>query len=248
MVLVLVFSTLLYAEEPLVTVKKELAAHITTDAQTGSVGHVSLTRSPGANLNTDLLLASLSVVIVDRFSIGTVPALYLIDEHRVNVAGKYFFWKGEEFFWALSPHYVLYHVRNNLETAPFSPYFLEIDIYGLQLAVNYMPLGTRWSFGISINQLYTNAKIKYGLTEKVAKNLTEPGVDVSYAWNEKIDTTLGLGLLRSQGLSAFEDVKFGFGVSMRWNRPGRFWSAPQFGVHYTPDTDNFLYLFSTKIY
>jgi hypothetical protein len=109
-------------------------------------------------------------------------------------------------------------------------------------------LASRWSFGLAINQLYTDATIKYGAVEKIKQYLTEPGLDISYAWNDKIDTTLGLGLLREQGLSAFESVQFGFGASLRWNRPEKFLSAPQFGVHFTPETENVLYLLSTTIY
>jgi hypothetical protein len=250
MYLILLMTFLIHsAESTYLEDKKDLAAHITTNAKTGPVGSLSLDRSPGANLNTNLLLASFSYVVWDRFAIGTVPIMYLIDEHRLNVTAKYFFWKGKEFFWALSTQYVLYHVHdsaliNNAQTR----YFLEIDVYSLQLAVNYLPLSSPWSFGLSLNQIVTDATLKYGQIEKFEEHSLEPGFDISYAWNPSIDTTFGLGFLRPSGLTAFESVNFSYGASIRWNRPGKFFSAPQTGIHYSPKTGDVQYLLSTKIY
>lgn len=250
MFILTLMSFLIHAgDEPAPNEKRDLAAHITTNAKTGSIGSIGLDRSPGANLNTSLLLASFSVVVFDRLAIGTVPIMYLIDEHRINITAKYFFWKGEEFFWALSSQYVLYHVRDTttINNTP-TRYFLEIDVYSLQLALNYLPKQSDWSFGFSLNQIFTDATLRYGQVAREKEHLLEPGVDISYAWNSSIDTTLGLGFLRPGGLSAFESTHFSFGTSLRWNRPGKFFSGPQAGIHYTPETDDVQYLLSTKIY
>jgi hypothetical protein len=228
--------------------KKDLAAHATVNAQTGPVGHVSLGRSPGANLNTDLLLASLSVTVVDRLSLGTVPVLYLVPEHKWNLAAKYFFWKGQEFFWALASSFVYYSTDDVLPGTPPTPYSLSLDVYSLQLAVNYLPIGSPWSFGLSVSQVYTDARFTLDTSLKIKSHITEPAFDASYSWSPTIDTTLGLGYLRNEGLSAFESNRFSYGLSLRWIRPGLFLSAPQFGIHHTPSTDNVLYLFSTTLY
>jgi hypothetical protein len=228
---------------------KDLAAHITTDAKTGHVGQVSLSRSPGTNLNSNLLLSSLSVVIYERVSVGTIPILYIADNHRLNITLKYSFWQGEEWSWALASQYALYRARGKLEDPPYDPYYIEVNAYSLQLVVNYLPKGSRWGFGYSLNQIFTDAAISSStIAENEHKHVAEPGMDISYAWNSVIDTTVGLGLLRNDGLTAYESTAFGFGASLRWKRPGAFLSAPQVGIHYTPQTDNVLYLFSTKVY
>jgi hypothetical protein len=227
----------------------DLAAHITTDAKTGEVGQISLSRSPGTNLNSNLLLSSLSVVIFDRVSLGTIPILYFAENHRLNLTLKYTFWEGEEWSWALASQYALYRARGNLTDPPYDPYYIEINAYSLQLVLNYLPRGSRWAFGYSINHIFTDAAIASNtVSDSEHKHIAEPGADVSYAWNSSIDTTIGFGWLRNDGISAYESTAFGFGTSLRWKRPGAFLSAPQIGIHYTPKTDNVLYLLNTKIY
>lgn len=246
--LLLILTVFSRADDPVVY-HEDLAAHITTNAKTGSVGQVSLSRSPGTNLNSNLLLSSLSVVVYDRVSVGTIPILYLVENHRLNLTLKYSFWEGEEWSWALASQYALYRIRGKLNTPPNDPYYIEVNAYSLQLVLNYLPQGSRWAFGYSLNHIFTDAAIaSNSISESEHKHVAEPGVDISYSWSEHLDSTLGFGWLRNDGLTAYESTAFGFGTSLRWKRPGAFLSAPQVGIHYTPKTDNVLYLFSTKIY
>ena len=248
MLFIALLSLLIAADETLLD-HEDLAAHITTDAKTGRVGRVSFSRSPGTNLNPSFLLSSLNVVVFDRVSLGTIPILYFAENHRLNLTAKYTFWQGEEWSWALASQYALYRARGKLSDPPFDPYYIEINAYSLQLVLNYLPVGSRWGFGYSLNHIFTDAAIASdSVSDSEHKHLAEPGFDVSYVWNSHLDTTLGFGWLRKDGLTAFESAAFGFGTSLRWKRPGAFLSAPQIGIHYTPQTDNVLYLFSTKIY
>jgi hypothetical protein len=213
------------------------------------VGQISLSRSPGTNLNSNLLLSSLSIVIFDRVALGTIPIFYFADNHRFNLTLKYSFWQGQEWSWALASQYALYRARGSLTDPPYDPYYIEINAYSLQLVLNYLPRGSRWAFGYSINYIFTDAAIASNtVSDSEHKHIAEPGADVSYAWNSSVDSTVGIGWLRDKGITAYESTAFGFGTSLRWKRPGSFFSAPQIGVHYTPKTDNVLYLLNTKIY
>ena len=249
MTLFLLLLTFLSFADDEVILHEDLAAHITTDAKTGRVGRLSLSRSPGTNLNSNLLLSSLSVVVYDRISVGTIPILYFAENHRFNITLKYSFWQGEEWNWALASQYALYRARGFVSDPPYDPYYIEVNAYSLQLVLNYLPRGSRWAFGYSLNHIFTDAAVAASsISESEHKHVAEPGFDISYMWNEHLDTTLGFGWLRNDGLTAYESTAFGFGTSLRWKRPGAFLSAPQIGIHYTPKTDNVLYLFSTKIY
>lgn len=248
----LFFSALSYTfanETPFVSSDtKDLAAHITTNAQTGPVGSVSLERSPGANLNSELLLTSLSVVVFDRFELGTIPALYFEKTHRYNITAKLFFWKGEEFFWAFAGQYMDLRFDANVDYNNTKyPIDFQIFLSTLQLTMNYLPKNSLFSFGAAVSTTYTDIHGFIVQKFKDTRFKHDTGVDISYAVYDNIDVTLGLGFLRDVGLSAYEKSHFGFGSSVRWKRPHAFFSSPTFGLHYTPQTNNLLYLVSSKI-
>lgn len=235
-------------DEP--TFEKDFSAHITTNAITGPPGTVSLQRSPGANLNTNLLLVGLSVVAYERFEVGTVPIYFFEHEHKGNFLLKYNFWRGKEFFWTLNG----YHARFDIDSAFFYEnitynFDVRLDLSTVQLAMNYIPKESRFSFGFSLAAIYSKVGLVLGsISETDLEEKYESGADISYSINSQFDLTLGFGYLRETGLTAYEQTHFGFGTSLHYKRDSQLFSSITLGVHYTPKIDDTLFLFSTKVF
>lgn len=227
--------------------------HISAEAFTRPKGKFSFQRSVGANLNTNLLLSSFTYAISNRVEIGTVFGNYFYDLHQWNFTVKYNFWRTKQFLWSLGYSFS----DNKLDKSELDPSLQNLDlrffIGALQLLFNYLPENLPFKFGVNYNVVVTNLN---GLSEEDEESLvlgeaSEFGLDISYSFSsyqQPFDITLGLGWLRQDGVTALEDVEFGFGLSLRWYRPKKLLSSPTVGAHYSPDTGAKEFLFSSSFY
>lgn len=224
--------------------------HITAEAYTRKKGKFAFQRSVGANLKTNLLLTSTTYAITNRMEIGTTLMYYLIDTHRWNATFKYNFWRTKQYLWSFGFSFF----ESNLETTDMDPSLqnldLKVSVSSFQILFNYLPIGSKFKYGVNYNTIVTSL---YGLSEDEDNDLllgsaSEFGVDISYNFKQAYDITIGLGWLREQGVTALEEVEFGFGPSVRWYRPEKFLSSPTAGVHFTPKTSAVEFLLSSSFY
>ena len=251
--LLILFSLRSLAEAPKDTLeslrKQTLTPHITVATKTGEQWDVNLQRTVGANLNTNLLLSSLTLAVYTRVEIGTVPLFYLIPEHNFNFSIKYNFWRTKHFIWSVGSSFLDFALDTAELPPPYTNREASLFLQSHQLALNYFPEWTRLKFGLS----YTNIQSSItGLNDTIrdlsAEDQNEAGMDITYSFNDPIDVTFGFGGLREAGISASEKVRFGFGSSIRWYRPEKLFSTPTIGIQYTPETGSVQFLVSTKIY
>lgn len=222
--------------------------HISADAVTRKKWGIAFQQSVGANLNTHVLLKSLTLAVTDRVEIGTVPTYYFLDDHIFNISVKYNFWRAREFVWAVGFSTAIF----DIDDEDFQESQLTYNISAMQILLNYFPDWTHFSFGLNLNILRDSVRgSKNGAeTEELAAGdrVYEAGIDVSHSFGENIDITYGFGFSRESGVTTFEENHFGLGASARWYRPGKLFSTPTVGFHYTPETEDVEFLISTAIY
>ncbi len=223
--------------------------HITAESLTRKKGKVSLQRAVGANLNTSVFLSSLNYAVTDRFEIGTSVIHYFNTLHRGNMSFKYTFWRSPHFVWSFGGN----SANFKLDEAELPPEFqnkdIGVSITSVQLLLNYFPSWTDLRFGFNFNSINTHLNNVDQETEDLSLSVKyEFGMDINKSLNSDYDITFGLGWLRTAGVSALEEVEFGFGTSFRWYRQDKFLSSPTIGVHYTPETEDVEFLFSTSFY
>ena len=220
--------------------------HITSEAWTNPQWSVSLQRSVGSNLNTDFLLSSLNLSVTDRLEIGTSPLFYFTNTHIFNLSAKYNFWRAKKFLWSVG----LNTASFNLEDDGGEQLESKLNLLSFQILLNYLPNWTRLKFGANLN--YVEASLtdfeSGNDDELLLDGQWEFGVDISSPFNKNKEITLGLGWLRESGISALEEVEFGFGLSFRIYRPKKFISSPTLGLHYGIDSENTSFLISTTFY
>jgi hypothetical protein len=228
--------------------KLRFTPHITAEAVTRPKGKMAFQRAVGANLNTSLFLSAFTYSVSKRLEIGTVLTYYLFSEHKFNINFKYNFYRGQEFFWSVG----LSTFSSELIAEPGEPpppKGVLLGITALQFLVNYMPLGSRYKFAANYNSVSTNLSGFEGDDETYEIGLAnEFGLDVSYNFHAPFDLTVGLGWLRQDGVSALEEVEFGFGSSVRWYRPEKLFSSPTAGLHYSPESGSVEVLLSSSLY
>lgn len=222
--------------------------HITAEAVTRPKGKMAFQRAVGANLNTSLFLSAFTYAVAKRWEIGTVLLFYLIPEHRYNFSVKYNFYRGDEFFWSLGLSSFSSRLGKEPNEPP-PPKGVTLGITSLQLLLNYVPKGSRYKFGVNYNSISTDLVGLNGDDSSYLLGLEDEfGIDVSYNFRSPLDLTFGLGWLRQNGVSALEQVEFGFGSSIRWYRPEKFFSSPTTGLHYSPKSGSIEFLLSSSIY
>ncbi len=247
-IFLLFFSSFSIANETTPTTVN-FTPHISFNATTRPQWSLSLGRSAGANLNTNFLLSALTFSVLDRLEVGTVVAFYGQSSHKYNWNVKYNFYRGDEVQWAIGYS----HVRFKVDNVGLSPSLqnkdLEFGISSILIATNYKPSFVGLKLGVFYNTITQKLENADALTEIYSYEAKhEFGIDISHPYKKNIDITIGAGWLRDSGLSANEEVNFGFGPSVRYYRPKKLFSSPTVGLHYTPDTNKFQYLFSTSIY
>lgn len=222
--------------------------HITAEARTREKGKFSFQRAVGANLNTNLLLASLTYSIHDRLEIGAVIANYFVGNHIANINLKYNFYRTRDFYWSVG----MSSSQSKLNNEDSDPDLdnVKIALAAVQILLNYLPEGSRFKFGMNVNLVNTSL---VGIGGKEADfyeigAAEELGFDVSHEFHDTLEITTGGGWLRESGLTALEDIEFGVGGSVRWYRPDQFISSPTFGLHFTPSNNSFELLVSTSFY
>ncbi|WP_413287650.1 hypothetical protein [Bdellovibrio sp. HCB337] len=226
--------------------KHSFTPHSTVSARTGEWGSVALQRTPGTNRKTSALMSSLTAVVIPRLEIGTALLLHTSPYHNSNFNVKVNFFRSDLMNWALSYSNILW--RPPYYDTGTSIIYEKLKIESLSLVTNIQPEGSLWSYGVSTTFSSTYVEVE-GLPFKFTEEAQpEYNLDISYEWSGREDITLGLGMLRDQGLTAFEKTRFGFGVSYALYRPQKLFSKPTVGLHYTPDVGSFLWSFATTFY
>ena len=220
--------------------------HITSEAWTQKQWGFNFRRAVGSNINTNVLLSSLTVALTNRFEIGTTPFFYLEEEHLGNISLKYNFWRTKCYLWSVGFNAGGYKLEDEEGNALEE----ELRLFSLQLLLNYLPDWTDLKFGVNLNFVEAYISNLNGVEENTlgldAK--WEFGVDMSAPFRKDYEFTLGFGWLRESGITALEEVEFGFGISGRWYRPNKFISSPTLGLHYSPASSNIAFLISTSFF
>ena len=220
--------------------------HITAEAWTHPQWSLSLQRAVGSNLNTDFLLSSFNLSVTDRIEIGTSPLFYFTKTHILNFSAKYNFWRTKRFLWSLGFNAAAF----NLEDENGEELEAQINLLSYQILLNYLPGWTSLKFGFNLN--YVEASLSDfepgSDDELLLDGQLEFGLDISKPFHKNKEITLGLGWLRQSGVTALEEVEFGFGLSFRLYRPKKFLSSPTLGLHYGIDSENIAFLISTSFY
>ncbi len=221
--------------------------HISADAVTRKQWGMSFQQSVGSNLNTNAFLKSLTVAVTDRVELGTVPAYYFVENHIFNISAKYNFWRTREYVWAVGFSTAFFDIEDD----GLQEDSLIYNIGALQLLLNYFPDWTHFSFGLNLNIVNDTVRgldANQNTVLQAGDAVLELGVDVSHSIGDNTDLTYGFGFSRESGVTTFEEVHFGLGASARWYRPGKFFSTPTVGFHYTPEIENIELLISTAIF
>ncbi len=169
--------------------------------------------------------------------------------HRWNLNLRYNFWRSNTFLW--SAGFSIF--ESNFDEEDLDPSLrglgLKVGINTFQILFNYLPNNSNFKYGVNYNTVLTNIIGLQGEDDTLEIGaLSELGVDISYAFQQTFDVTLGFGWLREDGFSALEKIRFGFGPSLRWYRPKKLLSSPTLGIHYTPSSGDTEALFSSSIY
>lgn len=228
--------------------KLRFTPHITAEALTRARGKFSFQRAVGANMNTSLFLSSLTYAITNRLEVGTVLLNYLVPEHKLNINFKYNFFRGEEFTWSAGFSSLTIGITEDPDT-PSDYNGATVGISSFQILMNYVPKHSPFRLGVNYNHVITDFnEAEDSSSYLLLGSAHEFGVDVSYALKSPYDFTFGFGWLRETGYSALESIEFGFGSSVRWYRPERFFSSPTVGIHYSPESGSTNFLVSSSIY
>ena len=224
------------------TRRQSFTPHLTIDAKTREPGKVSFEPGPGSNINTNVLASSFVVAVYHRVELGTVPLFYVAGTKQSNYSAKVNFWRGAAADWSIGASVMEF----DLGVLPGFANDLKFQTTTLQLANNLRPSWTRWSFGfadtVSVSRI-TGDPLIQALTIRTANDLA---VDASYPLARSLDMTLGLGSMRDEGYTAYEEAHLGGGVSFAWFRPGHFFSKPGVGVNFVPALQSWKFLFSTE--
>lgn len=221
---------------------RSFTPHITLIARTLDWGKVSLQRSTGANINTTFLLNSLMVTAVPRLEVGTAPLPYLFMQHRWNANAKLNFYRHENLDLSLAFASSQYRYVD-IVYGPVGFSILSAQ-FGMNIRPAQFPLWIGAMVARNTTYIEDDSRIVLGSYEST----DEWGLDLSYPLFEVFDVTLGLGRLRNEGYSAYESTHFGWGATVAWYRPGRFFSKPALGFHYAAAAKKTQILFTTHFY
>ena len=217
-------------------ISRSFTPHLTIDARTRRPGKVSFQRAPGANINTGVLLSSVTVAVAPRIELGSMPVFYALKEHRYNYNVKWNFWKGDLIDWSFGYSQFSSEVRieDDVESKA-----LKFDNSASQIAFNLHPKWTRFIFSASYSGALTRITGDKLIELYTTRQISDFACDLSYPVSRRLDVTVGAGSLRETGFSAYEDRKFGFGASTGVYFPNGFISKVALGTHYVPSIGQF---------
>lgn len=231
---------------------RRFTPHVTSDARTRDWGKMAFQRSPGANINTTFLLSALTVTALPRFEIGTTPALYSEESHDYNLVAKLQMWRDENTDVALGIANSRFRFSSLLLTNQLPhPSEITLEIDSIQVTTNFRPKrSSTWlslMVGRTFSMLRGDALGGKAGELRTLRYADEYALDVSHPLNDRFDLSVGCGLLRPFGLSAYEETAFGFGSTVAWYRPRQFFSKPSLGLNLVPSTQQVQFLFSSAI-
>ncbi|WP_413585196.1 hypothetical protein [Bdellovibrio sp. HCB274] len=221
---------------------------VSTSARTLPQWRFGYQRTGGANINTHLLTNAVSVGVLPRLEIGTVPMFYAAAPGSSNYTAKVNFYRGEQVDWAVS--FTESRFKSEIKTSGGVVERPDLLLQSVQLGLNYRP---EWNGNITFSPFANNvcgrieSKDPWVLIYSL-KCETEYGLDFQYQIKDREWLTLAYGHLREAGLSPYEQLNAGVGVAWSQFRPKEMFSRPSVGLYYIPDTQNILYLLSTTFY
>lgn len=210
--------------------------HLTIDSRTRPVGKVSLQRAPGANINTGMLMSSLTVGVIPRIELGTMPLFYTSKEHRYNYNLKWNFWRGDFIDWSFGYSIFNSRLAPSEDSESLQDEKLRFENSAAQISFNLHPKWTRFSLSASYTGALTRVTGDSLVQLYTTRQISDFACDISYPVARRLDLTVGGGTLRELGFSAYEERKFGFGTSTGIYFPRGFVSKLSVGGHYVPST------------
>jgi hypothetical protein len=219
----------------------------TSNSRTLGQWKVAFQRNPGANLNSTLLVNSLSVGLLPRVEVGVVPIYYGVEAHKSNFNLKYNFWRGDDADWAFGLSETRF--KTEIQSANGRIERPDLVLTTLGLSANYHPdyMDSIVSAFVANSCGKIESKDALVLIYSL-KCTTEYGMDWQIPVKDRQWVTLGWGQLRKTGFSAYEPLETGFGTAYSMRFPGALISRPSLGVYYTPDGGNMAALLSTTFY
>ncbi|WP_413575707.1 hypothetical protein ACLVWU_15230 [Bdellovibrio sp. HCB290] len=221
---------------------------VSTSARTLPQWQFGYQRTGGANVNSHMLMNAVSVGILPRLEIGTVPMFYATASGSSNYTVKVNFYRGDQVDWAAS--FTETRFKSEARTSGGVVDRPELVLRSIQLGLNYRPeWNENTTFSPFANQVCGHIESKDALVFLYSlKCEAEYGLDVQYQIKDREWLTLAYGHLREAGLSPYERLNAGVGVAWSQLRPKAMFSRPSVGVYYIPDTQNTLYLLSTTFF
>lgn len=219
----------------------------TSNSRTLGQWKVAFQRNPGANLNANILVNSLSLGVSERIEVGVVPIFYGMEAHKSNYNVKYNFWRGEDADWALNLSETRFETEIKDSNGNIEKPDLILTTVGI--STNFHP-----DYMDSIVSAFASSSCgridsKDGMVFIYSLKCTsEYGFDWQIPVKDRQWVTLGWGQLRQTGFSAYESLQSGFGTAYSMRFPGALISRPSLGVYYTPDGGNMAALVSTTFY
>lgn len=221
---------------------------VSTSARTLPQWQMGFQRAGGANVNSHMLVNALSVGVLPRVELGTVPMFYLTAPGSSNYTAKLNFYRGDKVDWAAS----FTETRFKSQITEKGQIVEEPDLVlrSVQLGFNYRP---EWNSNVTLSPFFNHIcgylDSRNGLTFVYSlKCEAEWGLDMQYQIKDREWVTLAWGHLREAGLSPYEEMNTGIGMAWSQFRPKEMFSRPSVGVYYTPETNDALFLLSTTFY
>ncbi|MBL7664028.1 MAG: hypothetical protein JNM93_02755 [Bacteriovoracaceae bacterium] len=229
--------------------------HLTYDARPLGRGNFSFQTVPGMISASTGSQYGLLLGVFPRLDIGIMPFPYLIKskeenevKHSSNLVMKLNFWKGEEWFWTIGMSAIDFDVPSSLGQP-----FTELTVMQTSLGANYLPLGSRWTYGLVINtgsvttdDEATNAQLE---AQEKDRQRSEWFVDACYQIQDNEYLTLGAGQIRKNPFDDIygEDLAISFGFNYTWERPTKTFKSPSVGLNYRPELNRYILLLSSGI-
>lgn len=221
--------------------------HMISKATTLPQYKLALETTPGGRVGSNFLISSLSIGVLDRVQIGTIPIFYIIngENHKYNFNIKYNFFKSSNTSLAIG----YTRIKFKLDSKQFSSFQNPPTSYYINLtnlALNYLIPNSSYGLGFEyvIGTSYANNS---ALVSSYEASDTW-GLDIMKKINSKITISLGIGDSQTEIAPTDDSKSFGYGLSTLYIDQFHYFSNPSIGIHYFSDANKFLGLFTADFY
>ena len=216
--------------------------HITINSTTLKPGQVSFQTTPGGSITSTFLINSLSVGVLQRLEIGTIPIFYLNNQHKYNFNLKWNYYKSKTFRASLGYTRILFDLSKG-------------DFQGFQ---NPPTEYTLTYFSFSFNYLFEMINLQIGFTFNRAASYAnnsafiytykagdEWAFDIGTEVSENYRLSFGVGEHQTEIIPT-ENNLFGIGATVTRQKLNNYLSNLGLGLHYIVEDKSFLYLLSAN--